>query len=78
MDLRPTGSDRLLEIKTDCVTFMIKGKRRAYRGAGEKENSILVVKGVNVKDILVNGQSTIVDKQRRGYDTSDSNFSYVF
>ena len=63
MDLRPTGSDRLLEIKTDCVTFMIKGKRRAYRGAGEKENSILVVKGVNVKDILVNGQSTIVDKQ---------------
>lgn len=63
MDLRPTGSDRLLEVKTDCVTFMIKGKRRAYGGAGEKENSILVVKGVNVKDILVNGQSTIVDKQ---------------
>lgn len=63
MDLHPTGSVKLLEVKTDFVTFIIKGKRRTYTRLDEKSSSSLVIGGTNIRDILVNEQAMNIDNE---------------
>lgn len=55
MDSRPIGSNKLLEIKTEFVTFIIKGKKKSCGRLEEKSKSLLAIKGVNVREVLVDG-----------------------
>lgn len=57
MALLPTGSDKLLEIRTDKVNVVIKSKKKITAlPASEEQSSSLVINGYNIERVKVDSQ----------------------
>ena len=57
MALLPTGSDKLLEIRTDKVNVVIKSKKKiTVLPSNEARYSSLVINGYNIERIKVESQ----------------------
>lgn len=57
MALLPTGSDKLLEIKTDKVNVVIKSKKKITAlPMSEEQSSSLVINGYNIERVKVDSQ----------------------
>ena len=54
MALLPTGSDKLLEIRTDKVNVVIKSKKKITAlPTSEEQSSSLVINGYNIEYVKV-------------------------
>lgn len=77
MALLPTGSDKLLEIRTDKVNVVIKSKKKITAlPASEEQSSSLVINGYNIERVKVDSQG--IDElypESKGY-TSQSLMIY--
>ena len=57
MALLPTGSDKLLEIRTDKVNIVIKSKKKiTVLPSNEARSSSLAINGYNIERIKVESQ----------------------
>ena len=59
MALHPIGSDKLLEIHTGSVNFVIKSKSFASPFVVQNDTSSLVISGNDVVSVRIRGQEVI-------------------
>lgn len=60
---RHTGSNKLLEIQSDTLVFVIKSKNVVRETSEEWEKSSIVVKGSDIREIIINNRPVYEDGQ---------------